>query len=178
MIAMLKERPSHMVVMVVTVIALVATLGVFLAMRPDDAAMQAAGGYGIVSYELAFTSEQTNTILAAWGPAGQAAARHQLWLDYGFMPSYGFLFAGLVLMIARGLTSTIQNIGLALVPASLVAAVFDAIENVMLLTMLHGGAPGPALIAGICATIKFLLLAVVLVFWLIGGVAWLVGARR
>jgi hypothetical protein len=178
MIGMLRERPSQSVLMGVTAIALVGMLVFYVAMRPDEAAMQAAGGYGIVNYELAFTAEQVDAILAAWGPDGQAAARHQLWLDYGLMPSYGFLFAGLVLMISRGLAGRIQSLGLALTPASLAAAVFDAIENVMLLSMLNGGAPGPALIAGVCTAVKFLLLVIVFLFSLIAVVAWMVGGRR
>lgn len=177
-IAILKERPSQSVVSGITLVALVATLAFFITMRADEAAMQAAGDYGIVDYELAFTAERADEILMAWGMEGQSAARNQLWLDYGFMSSYGLLFAGLVLMIARGLRGTIQNVGLTLTIVPIVAAVLDAIENAMLLIMLNGAAPGPALVAGVCATIKFLLLTIVMLFWSVGGIAWLASGRR
>jgi len=174
----LKTRPAKPVVIAVTLVALLATAVVWLIMRADEAAMQAAGGHGIVDYELAFTTERAEAILLAWGPAGQAAARHSLWVDYGFMPSYGLLFAGITLLIARGVTGKWQAAGLTLTPAPLAAAALDAIENVMLLITLGGASPAPVLVAGVCASIKFGLLMLVLLFWIIGGAAWFIGPAR
>ena len=116
-----------------------------------------------------------------WGTAGQAAARHSLWVDYGFMPSYGLLFAGITLLIARRLSSGWQKAGLLLVPAPLAAALLDAIENAMLLITLDaagGITPAPVLVAGVCASAKFLLLILLLLFWIAAGVAWSVRAAR
>lgn len=178
MVESLKTRPAQSVVVAMTLVTLVTTVLVWIAMQADEAIMQAVGGYGIVDYELAFTTERASVILAAWGPTGRLAARHSLWVDYGFMPSYGLLFAGIALLIARRLGGKFQRLGLRLTLAPLVAAAFDAIENVMLLIVLSAGEivpSAPILAAGICASVKFLLLAVVLGFWLVTGVAWAMG---
>jgi pimeloyl-ACP methyl ester carboxylesterase len=114
-----------------------------------DLRMWDEGGPGIVGYELAWSADEVDRILAEWGPDGRSAARLSLWLDFLFMAAYGAFWA----LAARPWR------GWVLVP---VAAASDALENVLLLVQL-GGSDGSALpvLAGVFATLKFAALAVV-----------------
>ncbi len=170
----LETRPSTRVVAAITVAALVATVAVWSLFTEPEREMSARG-YGIVDYELAFTAERANDILHAWGAEAEPAARRSLLVDFAFMPSYGLLFAGITLLIARLQGGKLRRAGLALTPLALVAALCDALENLMLLSMLGAAgrvAVAPPLVAGVAATIKFALLAVLIVYWLAAGVAW------
>ena len=163
----LKETPKKGVVIAVTLAALVATVVVFLLMRPHEAEMQAQGGYGIVDYELAYSADEADTSLSSWGTAGENAARSSLLIDYAFMPSYALLFFGITLLIARAQSGGLGAAGLWLAPGQIVAALFDALENAMLLIMLGtaGNVPAiPPIIAGLSATVKFGLIALALLY--------------
>lgn len=173
----LNTSPRQRVVAVATILALAAAVAVWLMMRPAESTMQ-ANGYGIVPYELAFTADKVDTILTAWGSEGQAAARRSLLIDFAFMPSYGILFAGITLLLARQQrVGWLKSVGFALAIGALAAALFDALENVMLLTMLgrEGSVPAlPPVVAGVAACLKFSLLVLALVYWLGGGLNLLV----
>lgn len=178
---LLLDRPKQAVMIGVTLVALAATVVIFILMRPHEGEMQEQGGYGIVSYELAYSADKADDILTAWGPGGEKAARSSLLIDYAFMPSYALLFTGITLLIARAQLGGLQGYGLWLVPGQIAAALFDALENAMLLTMLGtaGNVPAvPPVIAGISATLKFLLLALAILYWIVCGLAWVVRRLR
>lgn len=170
----LKTHPPTPVVIGIVVVALAETAILWLQFPPIESRLKSAG-YGIVDYELAFTADNVGKMLRAWGPEGQGAMRDSLLIDFPFMLSYALAFAGITLLIARSQSGRPASAGLALTPAALIAAVFDALENLMLLTLL-GRDPVPALpplVAGISASIKFLLLIAVLVYWIASGAAWI-----
>lgn len=179
----LKTFPPRRFLVAITLVALVATVVIWLVMRAPESQMQAAGGYGIVDYELAYNAAKTETILRAWGSPGQAAARRSLLIDFAFMPAYGLLFAGITLLIARAQTgrlASLASVGRWLAPAPVAAALFDALENTMLLSMLgkmEHVPPLPPLVAGVSASIKFALLLLAILYWLVGGAAWVAGHR-
>ncbi len=174
---LLETWPGNRVLVAVTLLALVATLVVRAQFAAPEQAMQ-AHGYGIVPYELAYSPQQADIILQAWGPEVTPLARRSLLVDFAFMPSYALLFAGITLLIARRLPSGAwRTAGLALALAPFVSAIADALENLMLLRLLGtaGHVPSaPPLVAGLAATVKFGLLVVVIVFWLVAAVGWLV----
>src|ERR1700739_842396 len=58
--------------------------------------MRQAGGAGIIPFELAGNASRAEAIMARWGRDGQRAARLSLWLDFGYMATYGALTALLV----------------------------------------------------------------------------------
>jgi hypothetical protein len=137
-----------------------------------DQKMKDAGGPSILGFEFAGSEQQAARIMAEWGDSGRDYARWSLWIDFGFMLSYGAFFTlaaiatrdfarenGLRWLAAAGIVAP-------LCAAS--AAVFDAGENVFLLLTLggHGGSFGPP-IATACASLKFALIAfaIVYVFW-------------
>ncbi len=176
----LLTRPSRSVLMAVTGIGMLLTVLIFIWMRSFETVMTQESGVGIVGYELAFTPERATEIVSGWGSEGQAAAQSSLLTDYVFMPAYAAAFGGLTLLIARMQTDTLRLLGISLAAGCIAAALLDALENLMLLIILNTGAaqPFPPLIAGIAASGKFVLLALALLYWFVGGIVWLVRRQR
>lgn len=177
----LKANPKKIVVIVVVLIAGGVTLLITLLLGHYDQIMQAQGGHGILAFEFSFSVPRVNVILNAWGQRGREAARDNLLIDFFYMPAYASLFAGFTLLSARTHLGNLQLVGLWLVPAQILAAAFDALENVMLLTILKTSenvAAAPPLIAGISASIKFILLAVAAIYCIVSLIIWGIGRLR
>jgi hypothetical protein len=160
-------RRRALVFLAITTVA----IGVVLALL--DGRMRHSGGPGIVGFEFAGSEERAAEILADWGDEGEDAARASLWIDYLYILSYGaFLTLAAIatreLAIRRG-WRRMAAAGLAAIPIAAAAACFDAIEDVGLLLALdrHGGDLAP-LLAAVCATLKFALLALVITYLLAG----------
>ena len=119
--------------------ATAAQLGPLLALEQR---MKRTGGPGIISFELAGTTERATRILEAWQDEGRAAARTSLILDYPFPASYSLLQALACMKAAdsfgdRG-ASTLAGAGAAIAWAQFVAAGCDYVENTALLLILAG----------------------------------------
>ncbi len=140
--------------------------------------LEHTGGPGIVGFEFAATRARAAQILAEWGPTGRRAARLSLFVDYAYMLSYGgfFTLAGLATRdLARARDWRRLAAAGAITSGSLPARLrrrFDAIENVFLLLVLggHGGQSAP-LIATVCSSIKFALIAIA-IGYVLCGLAW------
>jgi hypothetical protein len=156
----------------------VATIAFNLVLTWLDNRLQATGGPSILGLEFAGSLGRVEEIQAEWGGHGEYLARTSLWIDFGFMASYGafFALAGVAVRefaAARELRR-LAAVG-AVVPACAVAAaLFDLAENTLWLLVLGGhlGEPAPA-IATACASLKFLLIAVAILYSLAGLLAWL-----
>lgn len=169
----LESIPSWRTLIILTVVGLVATIGIRFLFDPLEAIMQESGGYGIIDYELAFTAEKADAMLQAWGETGRDATWRSLLIDFAFMPSYALLFGGITLLIARAMSGSLAVIGRWLAVGQWAAALLDALENVMLLIVL--GAPGnvpalPPLVAGVSASIKFGLIGLAILYWAAAGI--------
>ena len=111
-------------------IAFVAYTAVMLVL---ERRMRQAGGPGIIPFELAGNASRAEAIMARWGSDGQRAARLSLWLDFGYMATYGTLMALLVERMRR------RRGHPAALPAMVIVAVAgDALEGVSLLKVLNG----------------------------------------
>jgi hypothetical protein len=161
------SRRRALVFLAITTVA----IGIVLAVL--DGRMRDSGGPGIIGFEFAGSEERAAEILADWGEEGQDAARASLWLDYVYILSYGaFLILAAIatreLAVRRG-WRRMAAAGLAAVPIAAAAAAFDAIEDVGLLLTLdgHGGDLAP-LLAAVCASLKFALLALAIAYLLAG----------
>jgi hypothetical protein len=137
-----------------------------------DQKMKDAGGPSILGFEFAGSQQQAAKITAEWGASGRDYARWSLWIDFGFMLSYGTFFT-LAAIATRDFAREnglrrLAVVGIVAPFTAASAAIFDAAENVFLLLTLggHGGSFGPP-IAAICASLKFLLItfAIVYVLW-------------
>lgn len=154
-----------------------------VALSAIDLRLTATGGPSIVGFEFAGSARRAAQIMFEWGDHGRDLARLSLWLDFGFMLSYGSFFALAALATrdfarANGLRR-LAAAGTLAPSAAVAAAVFDAGENVFLLLTLggHGGSFGPP-IATACASVKFLLIAFAIVYVLWGLVVRLLRRGR
>ncbi|MDZ7732535.1 MAG: hypothetical protein U5R31_04950 [Acidimicrobiia bacterium] len=137
--------------------------------------MTAEGGANIVTYELADSGERAEEILDGWGPEGRDAARWSLILDYGWLVSYGaVLLVGSVLVAEmardRGWTR-VRRLGWLVAGLALAAALLDAVENTALLWQLsRGGTDVAALVARFAAGLKFLFVALAILYLVVAGI--------
>lgn len=138
----------------------VAFLACNVAMSPVELGMRRTGGPGIVAFELAGSAARAEEILTAWGAEGRRWARWSLWLDFGYMLSYGAL-VGFLIDAVRGRRG--DSAALWLLPIGAVAG--DAIEGVALLKVLDGvDRDANARRARGAALTKFALLGLALVY--------------
>jgi hypothetical protein len=133
---------------------------------------------GIVSFELAGTSDRAQEIIQSWDSRAQLFAALGLGFDYVFMLAYAALISLACLIAGDALTTRrwpLAGLGVPLAWGLWLAALMDAIENLgLILILLNGaGAPWPA-ISRVCAIIKFALIIAGLCFALYGWVASLV----
>jgi hypothetical protein len=127
---------------------------------------------GIVSYELAYSLDKAQAILNSWDARAQLYAAFGLGLDYLFMPAYAITFA-LACRLAGGSLGRrnwpLAGLAHGLALGMFLAASFDALENLALGIMLLNTPANPwPRVAGVCATLKFGLLLVGLVYALYG----------
>jgi len=152
---------------------------IFVVLAILDFRMRDAGGPGIVGFEFAGSEERASEILADWGGKGQDAARASLWLDFLYIVAYSaFLTLAVGAVRDRAARSGLARIaaaGGAVIFMPALGGAFDAIEDVGLLIALdgHGGDAAP-LLATICASLKFALIATSIVYIIAGMIA----ARR
>jgi hypothetical protein len=148
-----------------------------------DQRLGATGGPSILGLEFAGSAGRATEIMAEWGDHGRYLARLSLWIDFGFMVSYGTFFA-LAALATRDFARerdlrALAVVGIATPAFAVAAALFDAAENVVWLLVLggHGGKIGPPF-ATSCAALKFLLIGLAILYVLWGLVARLLKRRN
>jgi hypothetical protein len=153
---------------------LIATLLITFAFRFIGPAQPTEGGTPtIVDFELAGSVDNAQAIIDAWTDTDRIRAGFSLGFDYLYMPVYSTTIALACLLAATALRrKTWHTIGVLLAWGLWLAAIFDAIENLALFTVLLGNnvAPYPQ-IAQLCAAIKFGLIGLGLLYVLAGAVA-------
>ncbi|MFX1283734.1 MAG: hypothetical protein ACFFB5_08765 [Promethearchaeota archaeon] len=173
----LKETPSHYVIIVLTILSAIASIIIWMLMRPTEAALKAASPYGVMELEFAWTVEKINQIFSAWSDELIIQELNVTLMDYGFLMAYSIFLACVTLLISRKLLSgQIQLVGLYMTLIPFVAAVFDSIENLNLILMLSSPLNFPLfspLLASIFASLKFGLIIIVIVFWIVSTVWFL-----
>jgi len=128
----------------------------------------------IVDFELAGTVDKASAIISAWDMLAKIQAGFSLGIDYLYMPVYSTTIALACVWGAMLLRNKVwQCIGIILAWGLWLAAIFDAVENYALLTILYGGAVAPyPVIARFCATCKFGLILLGLAFCIVAVVIW------
>ena len=130
----------------------------------------------IVDFELAGSVQKADQIINAWNENDHSRAGFSLGFDYLYMPIYSTTIALACVMAASVLQRKAwTSIGVLLAWGLWLAALFDATENLALLTELLGNnvAPYPE-IAQLCATIKFGLILLGLLYVIVGVVLRLI----
>ena len=152
----------------------------------DRVLKEPGGNAGIVSLELAFTPARANRILNPWAATtheacadgnladapSTACARSSLYWDLPFILAYVLFLVLLFATVLRYLQLPFKDYRRAFA-AILLAGLLDVIEDVALLAVLNSVAWFPVLLAGVAATLKFLLLGGVLIALLSLGAYWL-----
>ncbi len=170
---MAESKVSQKRILLVTGLAIVVALIIRVMFGHLEEIMHANSLYGIVDFELAFTGNRAGTILSHWDQAAVDAARSSLLLDFLFIPAYALAFAGITRLLTPKKSAPWHRTERWLIRGITAAALLDVLENMMLLIQLPGDVirSMPPLIAGIAASIKFLLLAVTVVFWIAAGIS-------
>ncbi len=159
-------RPLFLVLLLLTILLMVV-------MNLVGAPLETtAAPYGIISFELAGTPENSLGVLASWDNMARQMAAFSLGLDYLFMVVYsttiglGCIWAGRALA-ARQIR--LAHLGIPLGRGQWLAAGFDALENLGLVLILFGGnAQTWAPLARWCAIIKFLLIFIGITYAFLG----------
>ncbi len=148
------------------------TLGLFGIFRFLDAPLHTPDApSGIVSFELAGTTAKAESIIQSWDARAQLFAAFGLGLDYLFMPAYALTISLGVLMALRKQRGWFAKLGAYVGWGALLAALFDAVENVALWRLLSDMAtPFCPRVAALAATIKFSLILLGLGYALLGWV--------
>lgn len=151
---------------------LIATLILFAIFRVLNVPLTtpAAPG-GIVSFELAGSREQAHLIVASWSNLASLYAAFGLGLDYLFMPMYALSIALGTLLAAGRHKGWVKFVGTLAGWGAFAAAVFDAVENFALWKVLLGDvfSSWPQ-VSAVCATVKFALILLGILYALIGWV--------
>ena len=165
------EFPKNKAVILITLIAFILALLISqFIMAPIEAELKGSTGYGVIEFEFAWTSEQINTIFKAWGSEGKKKEAFVTYVDFLFIPCYSLFMAGCILLVTRKLEGKLQEIGLYMTILPFIAGIFDVIENINLLLMLTYDAFIWSLspfIASLCATIKFSLIFIAIIFFIV-----------
>jgi len=126
---------------------------------------------GIVSFELAFSPQDAAHMVLTWSEQAILNASFGLGIDYLFMPVYAFALAFGTLLAAGRHGGWFKSLGAAAGYGAFAASLFDAVENYALFQVLSGAFNSSyPMIAAVCATIKFLLLVMGLLYAIVGGV--------
>ena len=130
---------------------------------------------GIVALELAGTESKAREVIAAWDGAARRRAISAVKLDYAFIVLYVVTLGRACIVTAERLRGRrrLAAAGMLLGYAQWAAGLLDAIENAVLLKMLHGDPAQPwPRVARLCAIPKFVLVTLGLLYILFG---WLSG---
>jgi hypothetical protein len=169
-----RRRPVFLVFLLLTAILLVS----FLAM---DAPLQTgAAPFGTVSFELAGSVQRAGEILDSWGGLNELGgftvfqplalrAAFGLGMDYLFMTVYAIALSLGILLASGRHPGAFEKAGAWLAWGAILAALLDGVENAALLTIMLGSitSPWPEL-AAVCASIKFMLLVIGMLYALAG----------
>ena len=161
------------------VILLLLTLLVMVGLQVLDGPLKTeAAPSGIVSFELAGGQAKAQEIVESWGSRGQVYAGLSLGLDYLFLMVYASSIGLGCVLVARSLTKRIKILfpaGVFLAWGQIGAALLDSVENYALIRVLLGSEqelwPMTALW---CAVPKFAIVALGLVYIIIGVVVFVV----
>ena len=164
----LKKTPSDLFLLIVAAIGIIILLVINMVVFEPLA--NSGFFYGILDFEFAWTKDQILIIFIEWGGAGMVLQANGVYWDFLYIVGYSTPLFALILLFTRKLSGKIVDIGLYLSLTPLVAGIFDLVENVNLLIMLNDSpnfASFVPLIASITAFIKFGLLLVGAIFFLV-----------
>lgn len=173
----LKESPKLRTLKVVTIVMFIPFLAITLAFCINELILKSTTGFGVLDFELAWTPEMVNTIFTAWSANEMQKQITMTFLDLFYAPCYGFFGMGCILFISRKVKGKFLDLGVMISLSTVIAGIFDEIENANLLGMLGAGtvtASSHPLIASICASLKIGFIGLGLSYLYIGFIYWII----
>lgn len=148
------------------------TLFFFLLLRFQGKLETKFSPASIVSLELAHDAQSVQDITTIWNEEGMTSrAKTNIRIDFLFIPFYAMLFYTLCGSISVRMNGIPAKLGVLLAFGSLVAGVFDVMENILMLYALSGHYNNiSALLTTVFATIKFSLLLLAILYILPLGI--------
>ena len=133
---------------------------------PGNALKQPASPHGIVSLELAYAADSAAKIISAWQQQGILhIAITNVYTDFAFIAAYTIFLLRLLKAVTRKQQEKIKTAAAIVSKATITAGCCDVVENLFMLPMLYGHISNFfATGAGVFATVKFGLIAVILLF--------------
>lgn len=128
----------------------------------------AAAGFPILELEFAWTVQRADEALA--GADLEAVRKTILW-DFLFLVLYASaLYLGALWASGRYASDRLRKVGPYVAIGALLAGIFDFVENLAMLAYVNGwsGGSAPSTVAGIMATLKFLLVLVAIGYIIMG----------
>jgi len=175
--AWLDDTPRQRWVFIALTLAGVAIFGFATGrLMAADAALLGDRLAELTCLQLAFTPERAGEILAAFSPEQRAAiGRLLVPADMVFAWGYGLQFTGLLGLLTLRLPATWKRVGAWLIWAPLGASALDCLEDLLLHQLAVAADPATLggavpLLAGLAASLKYLLLSVVAPAYGIAGV--------
>ena len=155
------------------VLALSLTLTVLFRVLDRALQNQTAAPRGILSFEFAKDTTEAQAILDSWNEAAKLDAAFGLGIDYLYMFAYStaisFACAWIALVLGERGYRRFAFAGFLIGWSAWIAALFDAVENYALIQMmLHGVADPFPQLSRFCATIKFGLVFIGLIYEIVG----------
>ncbi len=148
-------------------VAAISFLLIFIAMRFQGAPLKTAITLGgILNLEFANSPAKLMETLNAWD---LSIAKQNIWIDFLLIPSYVLLFS----MIAAICSNKWQNMllirmGTLLTKAAFVAGILDIAENLLMLQSIAGNyTPSSLWLTYYCASVKFLILLLIVLYIII-----------
>lgn len=134
----------------------VAALLLLILLMVNQPLQTASAPQGIVSFQLAATSDQAHAILRSWRSEGMSWAKVSLWLDFLFIPAYMLALIHLTRHFTRDRPGVRERMVARWIRALFVTAGFsDAAENILLLNNFNPPTDAVSLSATLCALVKF-----------------------
>ena len=135
---------------------------------------------GIVSFELAKDVNRSVAIMESWNSTAKTSANRSMAFDFLFLIVYG-LFIGLMIhkLNRVWIKSSFHAFGIVLIYLVFLASFFDIIENIALLLLLSGDLEQIwSSTAYYFAMMKFIILAIALVFIIVSTITLLANKNR
>lgn len=151
---------------------LAGTLLFFLVLRFQGKLESKDAPKGIISLEMAHESVTIDSIISSWIADGKLQrAKANIWIDFLFIPFYALLFYTLCGSISVRMNGIPAKLGVLLAFGSMVAGLFDLMENILMLFSLQGHYNNfSALLTTFFATVKFSLLLLAIAYILPLGI--------
>lgn len=177
----LSDFPQDKKLKITTLVSLVFAIAIFLLMLPVETELKSLTPYGVMDLEFAWTVSQINKIFSTWGNSLIMKELGVTLLDFAFLVYYSIFMAGVTLILTRRVFSgVLHSWGYKVTLVPFLAAFFDVVENLNIIFMLISPYSYPVfapLLVSICATVKFTLLGITIIFWLLGIITALLSQK-